>query len=301
MPEHAWEAQATFNPAALLLGKKTHILYRALSNDNTSTIGYASTTDGVTIDERIAEPIYVPREQFEVKKINNANSGCEDPRLTQIGKNIYMCYTAYDSIGPPEVAITSISEKDFKDHNWNWSKPSIITPAGLDDKDTCLFPQKFPNGYFILHRVNNAICGDYVPTLDFANEAVKKCIRILVARNNMWDDNKVGITAPPLKTKSGWLLLYHGVSKTHGTYRVGAVLLDLKDPTIIRARSTDPVFEPQEIYEKQGIVNNVVFPCGIILNKGTLFMYYGGGDRVIGVSTMKLKVLLDALVFGSKL
>jgi len=137
---HFWESKATFNPAVLRIKDTTHILYRALSDDNTSYIGYASTKDGVNIIERSPDPIYSPREDFESKKIAGGNSGCEDPRLTKIGQTIYMCYTAFDGIGPPRVAITSISLKDFLDKNWKWEKPILITPAGFDDKDACLFP-----------------------------------------------------------------------------------------------------------------------------------------------------------------
>jgi predicted GH43/DUF377 family glycosyl hydrolase len=296
--EHPWEAQATFNPAAILIDGKTHILYRALSNDNTSSIGYAFTENGIDITERLADPIYVPREEFENKKINNANSGCEDPRLTKIGKNIYMCYTAFDGIGPPRVAVSSISEKDFLARHWKWEKPFLITPRGFDDKDTCLFPIKFPAGYFVLHRVGNEICGDYLHSLDFKSEVVQKCIRIAGPRSNSWDSAKVGISAPPIKTKYGWLLLYHGVSKSHSTYRVGFILLDLKDPAIVLARSTDPVFQPEELYEKIGIVNNVVFPCGMVERDGILYIYYGGADKVVGVATMELDIVLKALVNG---
>ncbi len=298
--EHAWEAQATFNPAATQLGGKTHILYRALSNDNTSTIGYASTKDGITIDERLSYPIYVPREDFEMKKVANGNSGCEDPRLTQIGNNIYMCYTAYDGVSPPHVAVTSITEKDFLAKKWNWSKPDLLTPPGYDDKDTCILPDKFKHGYFVMHRVGNEICGDYIHTLDFTKDSVNKCIRILGPRKHSWDSAKVGISAPPIKTKYGWLLIYHGVSKSHSTYRVGAALLDLKDPAIVLARSTDAIFEPEESYEKVGVVNNVVFPCGMVVRGKLLYIYYGGGDKVTGVATMKLKIILDALVRGTK-
>jgi len=297
-PENSWEAKATFNPAVIFLNNKTHILYRTLSNDNTSFIGYASTKNGIDIDERLSEPIYVPREEFEMKKISNGNSGCEDPRLTKIGKTIYMCYTAFDSVGPPRVAVSSISEKDFLAKKWNWEKPILITPKGFDDKDTCIFPDKFPDGYFILHRVGNEICGDYLHSLDFKKESVKKCIRIIGPRNNRWDSAKVGITAPPIKTKYGWLLLYHGVSKSHNTYRVGALLLDLKDPAIVLSRSTDTIFEPEEDYEKVGIVNNVVFPCGMVEQDGLLYIYYGGADKVVGVATMKLDVILKALIRG---
>ncbi|MES3032128.1 MAG: hypothetical protein V4699_02720 [Patescibacteria group bacterium] len=293
--DHPWEAKAAFNPAVIRIRNTTHILYRALSEDNTSYVGYASTKDGVTIDERLAEPIYSPREDFESKKIAGGNSGCEDPRLTKIGKVIYMCYTAFDGIGPPRVAITSITEADFLRKNWKWAKPILITPPGFDDKDTCIFPEKTKGQYFVLHRVGNEICGDYLKSLDFEKESVKKCIRIIGPRINSWDSAKVGISAPPIKTKNGWLLLYHGISKSHNTYRVGAVLLDLDDPAIVLARTTDPIFEPQELYEKVGIVNNVVFPCGMALQDGLLYIYYGGADTVVGVATMKLDIILKAL------
>ena len=296
-----WEMKATFNPAAIHLGGKVHILYRTLSDDNTSFIGYAGSKDGFHIDERLDFPVYLPREDFEMKKVANGNSGCEDPRLTLIGKNLFICYTAYDSINPPKVAVSSITEKDFLSHNWNWTKPFIITPEGLDDKDTCIFPMKFKEGYFILHRLNNEMCGDYMEALDANAPKVDKCIRVIGPRMNTWDSAKVGITSPPIKTKYGWLLLYHGVSKSHNTYRVGALLLDLKDPAIVLARSSDPIFSPEEDYEKNGIVPNVVFPCGMVERGKKLFIYYGGADKVVGVATMKLSVILGALVRGSKL
>ncbi|MFA6300738.1 MAG: hypothetical protein WC609_00090 [Candidatus Paceibacterota bacterium] len=292
---NSWEAKATFNPGALRIRGATHILYRALSEDNTSSIGYAKSEDGFFINERSEHPIYVPREDFELKKVAGGNSGCEDPRLTKIGKTIYMCYTAFDGIGPPRVAITSIPEKDFLRKNWQWEKPIIITPAGFDDKDTCIFPEKTNGKYFILHRVGDVMCGDYIKGLNFKTQIVKKCTRIIGPRLNSWDSLRVGISAPPIKTKHGWLLLYHGISKSRHTYRVGALLLDLNDPAIILARSADPIFEPEELYEKNGIVNNVVFPCGMVERDNILYIYYGGADTVVGVATMELKVILKAL------
>ncbi|KKR70055.1 MAG: Glycosidase-related protein, partial [Candidatus Nomurabacteria bacterium GW2011_GWB1_40_7] len=172
---HPWEAKATFNPAALRIRGATHILYRALSEDNTSSIGYARSKDGITINERSEQPVYVPREDFELKKVASGNSGCEDPRLTKIGKIIYMCYTAFDGIGPPRVAVTSITEKNFLQKNWQWEKPIVITPAGFDDKDTCIFPEKTKGQYFILHRVGDEMCGDYLKALNFKTQIVKKC------------------------------------------------------------------------------------------------------------------------------
>ena len=294
-PNNSWESKATFNPAAIDFEGKVHILYRALSNDNTSTIGYAVSQDGEKITERLAEPIYIPRKDFETKKMEGANSGCEDPRLTKIGSDLYMCYTAFDGIGPPRVAVTSIGEKDFLSHRWKWKKPELITPKGVDDKDACIFPEKVEGKYLVLHRIGTDICGDFLKTLNFKKEKVNKCIRIFGPRPGMWDSAKVGITAPPIKTKNGWLLLYHAVSKNHYTYRIGAVLLDPKDPTIILSRSTDPLFSPEELFEKEGIVNKVVFPCGMIVRNGLLYIYYGGADKVVGVASMELDILTSAL------
>ncbi|MEI6462345.1 MAG: hypothetical protein WCO33_01590 [bacterium] len=295
---HSWESKATFNPAAINIKGTTHILYRAMSEDNTSVIGYATSKDGLTISERLPDPIYVPREDFEMKKIAGGNSGCEDPRIIKIKDTLYMYYTAFDTLGPPRVAVTSISEKDFLARKFNWKKPILITPKGVDDKDTCILPVSFGGKYMILHRIGNDICGDYVKSLDFEGQRIDRSIRILGPRIGGWDSAKVGITAPPIKTEKGWLLLYHGVSKNHKTYRVGAVLLDLHDPTIVLSRSTDPIFEPEEEYEKNGIVNNVVFPCGATVRGNEIYIYYGGGDKVTGVATMNMDIIVKSLMHG---
>ena len=262
IPSHAWEALATLNPGALSIKGKTYIFYRAMSRDNTSTIGLAISSDNLTIEERLPNPIYVPREGFENKARENVNSGCEDPRVMIIKDRIYMCYTAYDGVHAPRVAVTSILTTDFLKSNFKWDMPHLITPENIDDKDACIFEEKINGKYLIFHRIGTDICADYVDTLNFEKEKIDKCISILGPRTGMWDSNKVGISGPPIKTKHGWLLFYHGVSKRHNTYRIGVTLLDLKDPTLVLARSTDPVFEPIEDYEKVGIVNNVVFPCG---------------------------------------
>jgi len=253
-------------------------------------INCAETKNGIDITKRLAEPIYVPREDFESKKVPNGNSGCEDPRITKMGKDLYMCYTAYDGIGPPRVAITSIKEKDFLSRHWKWKRPALITPKDVDDKDACIFPEKVKGQYLVLHRIGTDICADFLRSLDFKKETVSKCIRIFGPRSGMWDSAKVGITAPPIRTEKGWVLLYHAVSEHHHTYRIGAVLLDFKDPTIVLSRSADPIFEPEQTYEKEGIVNNVVFPCGMVVRNGLIYIYYGGADKVVGVATMELNI-----------
>ena len=289
-----WEEKAIFNPAAIDVDGVVRILYRAMGNDNTSVVGYAESVNATDISYIGDKPAYVPRESFEAKGVPNGNSGCEDPRVTKIGGTVYMYYTAYNGITPPAVAMTSILEKDLKKRNWNWTKPVLVTADGVDDKDGCLHPEKVNGKYFLFHRVHNYICGDFGSTPAFPERNSFQNIPIIKARPGMWDSVKVGISVPPIKTDKGWILLYHGVSE-RSRYRIGAVLLDLKDPTKVLARSTDPVFEPSEAYEIEGQVNYVVFPCGAVVRGDDIYMYYGGADSVIDVAMFSIKKLLSIL------
>lgn len=290
---NTWENKAVFNPAAIELKGKVHIVYRAMGTDDTSVMGYAVSKNGKDITERLDQPIYSPRQSFEMKS-HPGNSGCEDPRITELEDKLHMFYTAYDGVNPPVVAAASIAIKDFLKREWNWTEPSLVTPVGIDNKDACLFPAKVNGHYLVFHRAHNHICLDPIKSLNFAVDKVESFTPIVGPRIGMWDSAKVGIAAPPIKTKKGWLLFYHGVSD-NSTYRVGAVLLQLTDPTILLARTTDAIFEPETVYEKNGQVNEVVFPCGVVNRSGTIYLYYGGGDSVVGVATAKLDHILKAM------
>lgn len=289
----SWEKRAVFNPAAIDLDGSVHILYRAMSEDNTSVCGYAASKNGKDITLRLTTPAYIPREDFERKGIPNGNSGCEDPRITRINNRIYMCYTAYNGLEAPAVALTSIAEKDFLQQKWNWTKPVLISPQGVDDKDACIVPFIKKGKHLFIHRINNTITASFID-IDNPDRAADY-ISILGPRPGMWDSKKVGITAPPILTKKGWLLPYHAVSD-EGYYRVGLALLSLKDPTKVIARSSSFIFEPQEDYEHVGQIPHVVFPCGSVVRKDTLFLYYGGADSVVGVATASLSQLLEILL-----
>lgn len=292
--KHPWESEATFNAAAIDLGGSVHLLYRAMGADKTSVLGYARSKDGIKMI-RNGEPAYTPREEFEQKK-HDGNSGCEDPRLTKIGDTIYMTYTAYDGVRPTRVALTSISSKDFLAGKFEkWSTPQLTTPDNVGDKDMCLLPEKIGGQYMLLHRIDPQLCADFLDTLDFKKSRLTRCIEIMGPRPGMWDSVKIGIAGPPIKTKAGWLLIYHGVSRT-GTYRLGAALLDLKNPTTVLARAIDPILEPEEKYELEGQVHRAVFSCGAVLRDDTLLIYYGGADTVMAVAKMSLKRLLKVLL-----
>jgi len=298
-PGYLWEAAGTFNPAALDIDGVTHILYRAAAEGNISTFGYARSTDGFSIDFRSEKPVYFPRMPFEMgcgERTPGApiGHGCEDPRLVMIDGRIYMTYTGYDG-RIPRVAVSSIGADDFVARRWYaWSRPEAITPPDIADKDATILCERTQHGWLILHRAHESICGSYVESLDFTEERATRSFEIIAPRPGMWDDTKVGIAAPPVKTRDGWLLLYHGISRSK-TYRVGAVLLDLDDPTAIRSRSAAPLLEPEESYEREGTTPNVVFPCGLVIRGNTGYIYYGAADYSIGVATFDLPEILRGL------
>lgn len=281
-----WEEKGTLNPAAIFLDGKTHLLYRAIDENNISTIGYAASRDGFEIDERSAESVYKPRDVFEIK-------GCEDPRIVEIDGVLHMTYTGYDGITPRVVA-ASISKADFLAKRWNWTKPYPITPPNVPDKDAAIFPEKINGKYLMIHRVHDSVCADFVKSLDFSKEKITECIEMLWPRFGMWDEEKVGIAAPPIKTKKGWLMLYHGVSD-RTIYRVGAVLLNKDNPTEIISRSATPLLEPSKEYETVGAVPNVIFPCGAVVRDEILYIYYGAADSTIGVATVPIDYILKSL------
>jgi len=212
-----------------------------------------------------------------------------------------MCYTAFDAKNPPRVALTWINVDDFLGMKWDWAKPVLISPPRLDDKDACVFPEKVidpgtdEEKYLILHRIGNDIDSALPLSLEFDGETWISEYRWIKPRKGYWDSVKVGIAAPPIKTREGWVLLYHGVDE-EATYRVGAVLLSPNNPLEVIARTDEPIFEPEETYEKIGIVNNVVFPCGAVTIGDKVYMYYGAGDRVTGVATLETEKLLRFLL-----
>lgn len=288
-PSHPWESKEVFNAGILDINDTIYIVYRAQGEDGVSRLGLATTKNGTKILSREKAPIYEPREGFESR-------GCEDPRLTRIGSTIYMVYTAFDGARPPRVAMTTISVKDFVAKRFSkWTLPVLASPENVADKDACLVPEKIGGQYMWIHRIDPLICADFLDELDFKKNRLTRCMEIMGPRPGMWDSVKVGIAGPPIKTEKGWLQIYHGVSKT-STYRLGAVLLDLKNPAIVLSRSVDTIFEPLEEYERVGVVKNAVFSCGATLRGDTIWVYYGGADTVMAVAKVSLKKLLNILL-----
>jgi predicted GH43/DUF377 family glycosyl hydrolase len=306
-----WEMKATFNPGAIYADHRVHLLYRAIGGDDVSVLGYASSDDGISFDERPNEPAYRPLStktttpKEEQKPLVPAyfsgggwNGGCEDPRLTLIGDRVYLTYTAFDGWGSIRIALSSIALQDFLNKQWKWKKPALISPAGEIHKNWVLFPEKIHGKFAILHSISPKILVDYFDSLDDFDEeeAVIKSKYDRISNTGAWDSWIRGAGPPPLKTKDGWLLLYHAMDlRDPNRYKLGAMLLDLNDPTKILYRSRTPILEPDFYYENQGFKAGVVYSCGAVINDGELYVYYGGADSVTCVAMASVDNFLSEL------
>lgn len=298
--ESLWESKATFNPAAIFDENKVHIIYRAIGQDDVSVLGYASSLDGLHIDERLASPIFVPTQPFESSGPYRGHApgrftsgggcfgGCEDPRITKIDDRLYMTYVAYDGWNPPRVALTSIDFGDFLDHRWDWDKPVLISKPGVVDKNACLLPEKINGKYVIFHRIFPDILVDFVDDLNFDGTRFLEGQNKITPREHHWDSRKIGVGAPPIKTDDGWLLIYQAVGeKDSSRYHMGAMLLDHDDPTRVIARSHHPILSPDMWFENEGHKAGVAYPCGAVNMHNNLYVYYGGADTVVCVAGAK--------------
>lgn len=308
---HFWESKAVFNPTAFYEAGKIHIIYRAIGDNDVSVLGYATSKDGIHIDNRLPFPIYVPSESFEGGNLKQAYStkymsggggygGCEDPRIVKLGDRLYMTYVAYDGYSPPRVALTSISTHDFLTHNFDaWEKPVLISKPGIVNKNACILPETIDNKYVIFHRIFPDILIDYVDDLTF--DGKHKWLvghHKIKPRKHSWDSRKVGIGAPPVLTDLGWLIIYQAVGNHDaGKYKMGAMILDKNNPAQVLYRSTKPILEPDMWYENEGYKSGVVYPCGAVTKDDQLFVYYGGADTVVCAATAHLPHFLSELQY----
>ena len=169
----------------------------------------------------------------------------------------------------------------------------------MDDRDVILFPEKIGGKFWLLRRPQGWVGPKYgceKPSIwiSCADDLLTwKEDRLLLQSKFEWESKKVGGSTPPIKTDRGWLVLYHGVDvKNH--YRTGVFMLDLKDPRKIIAQAPDFILEPEYDWETKGVMPvSVVFPTGNVVINGTLFVYYGGGDKCIGVATAPLRDLVE--------
>ncbi|MFZ1290065.1 MAG: glycosidase [Melioribacteraceae bacterium] len=242
--------------------------------------------DGWQIDSQptlISDPDNYPEELW----------GIEDPRITFIKEfNKYaIVYTAFTRDGP---GVALALTEDFK----NYERFGIImTP---EDKDAALLPFRIGGNWALIHRPISAprahMWISYSP--DLIHWGSHK-LMMNARKGAWWDANKIGLSPPPIETPQGWLVIYHGVKQSCGgcIYRLGLALFDLNKPELCLKRGNEWIFAPEELYEKQGDVGNVVFPCGYTIGKDgdTINIYYGAADTSIALATSSIKELLTWL------
>ena len=300
--ENGWEAWQTFNPGVILLNNKVHFLYRAIGEDGVSRFGYAASSDGFYISERLTRPVYEhkvgQRSSFHVFSYFSGGSwgGAEDSRLVRVGDEnvLFMTYTACDE--GLRVALTSIKVDDFLNKKWKWKSPQLISPPNEVHKNWVIFPEKINGKYAVLHSISPEIKITYLDSLDFApGQYIHSCYNGAI-RKNCWDSWVRGAGAPPIKTKHGWLLFYQAMeAHDFSKYKVGAMLLDLNDPTKILHRSQEPVLEPEEHYENNGFKAGVVYATGAAVKGDKLLVYYGGADSHVCVAHAFFDEFVEAL------
>lgn len=320
-----FENKSVFNPGIYQEGNKVHVIYRAVNKEFMSCFGYALLDGPTKVVKRWKKPLYSPKCSYEKK-------GIEDPRITKIGDTFYVIYVAHDGLHALSaymygknlfklkrggIISTTLMYRDaaklyanskLKDDYYffaSFYEKYAHKNVKVWEKDACLFPEKIGKRFALLHRIlpdiQLALFNNFneLKSNKYWTNHIKKLSKHVVLEGRYgWEARHVGGGAPPIKTKKGWLMIYHGVEpRNRGRiYYAGAALLDLKDPTKIIGRLPKPLFVPEERTERNGLVHNVVFPTGTAIFKNRLYIYYGSADSYISAASVNLEKLIDELI-----
>ncbi|MEX0919940.1 MAG: hypothetical protein WDZ32_02240, partial [Candidatus Saccharimonadales bacterium] len=309
----SWEAIGTFNPA-VMVGKdgRIHMLYRAIGADGISRLGYVSSSDGFSFDDSLPYPVYTMKKssrdlkEQEYNPITNPSggswSGTEDPRMVSIEGRVYVTFNTFDGWNFIRASVITVNEDDLLKKNFAWGEPMYLSPLGEIHKNWVIFPEKINGKFAILHSISPELQIDYVDNLEDLHNN-KKRIKSRFGQKQprkTWDTWLRGVGPPPIKTDRGWLILYHAVDKKYpNQYRLGAKLLDLKNPRKIIARSAAPVLVPSQWYENES-KPGVIYACGAIIKNGQLLVYYGGGDKHVCIASASIDEFIKELLTDRK-
>jgi len=279
-----FRCNTVFNAGAAKLGDEYVLLLRVEDLAGRSVFALARSADGYHFSVE-SEPVMVPEPEKEPFRTYERR-GIEDPRITEIDGRFYVMYTAVSKYG---ARLALAETTDFHD----WRRIGLVSEP--ENKDGVLFPKKIGGRYARLDRpVGNGTANVW---LSYSEDLIHwgDSQVVFTTRGGLWDMDRVGASAPPIATDSGWLEIYHGVKimSAGPVYRLGTVLLDLDDPAKVIARSAIPILAPREYYERVGDVGNVVFSCGCIHEPdGEVLVYYGASDTCICVGMAKLDELI---------
>ncbi|MDA3962882.1 MAG: glycosidase [Planctomycetota bacterium] len=335
-PGNPFEVEGVLNPAAVR-GPDGHLYLfpRVVAQGNYSRIGIVRVQFDQAGDPSGVERLGIalePEADYELG--DDGRGGCEDPRITFVERlrRYVMTYTAHSSIGP-RIAI-AVSEDLF-----HWKRLGLATFAPyrdidfihVDNKDASLFPVAIPNHagklqLAILHRPlfpgtrpEETACQHRAQAADHAHESIwisycpmtledvePQHLGLFNSHHRLatpvspWEMLKIGGGTPPILTRHGWLVVYHGVHKLPESrdagglcYSAGVMVLSKEHPRVLLYRSQEPVLAPELMEERRGVVPNVVFPTGIdrrddLGSPDRLDVYYGMADNRIGVARLAM-------------
>jgi predicted GH43/DUF377 family glycosyl hydrolase len=281
------EANAVLNPGVTEMDGDVVLLLRIENKDGISHIRVAKSHNGVDSWRYADRPLLDPGAPGFPYSV----WGCEDARVTKMSDDEWaIAYTAYSGHGPI-IALATTSDFEQVDR-----LGTVLIPA---NKDAAVFPGTINGKYYVLHRPD--VGGE--ENIWFASSA-ERLIHwsdpgVLMERRGgpYWDSQRIGAGCPPIRTKDGWLLIYHGSKEMGGRsiYRLGVALLDLEDPTKVITRSNDWIFAPEADFEQTGLMPGVVFTCGALVRGDEIWMYYGAADTFVGLAVGKVSDLLDLI------
>lgn len=279
-----FRCNTVFNGTPAKIGDEYVLLIRVEGQQGASLFALARSRDGLrfAFDPR---PVMLPSKHGLFGKYEER--GIEDPRATFIDGVYHVLYTAYSGHGP---RIALAKTNDFV----SFERIGLISEPG--NKDGVLFPEKINGQYARFDRPIGLGTGSI--WISYSNDLLSwgRSKVVVEPRGGYWDSDRVGASVPPIKTKHGWLNLYHGTKHTSGgpIYRAGSALHDLEDPSKVIARCTEPLLSPRADYERIGDVGNVVFACGAIVEpNGEVKMYYGAADTCMAVATAHIDEIIE--------
>ena len=269
------------------------MLFRSHRQNGRSIIGIADSVDGYTFTVR-DRPFLTPAREGLFAEYEEY--GVEDLRICPMPSEGYLLtYSGYSRHG---VRIILAQTFDFI----TVTRKAPISQA--DMRNVVIFPQKFDGQYLRLDRPHSEI-SPWSIWISYSSDLIHwgQSKVVMKPLQYHWDEMKIGPGATPIKTKNGWLHIYHGVFKTMdgSVYRLGVALHDLEDPSKIIGVADDWILQPEDPWEITGYVHNVVFTCGALPEgDGSVKIYWGGADTVMCVGTAVIDELVEMCLNNSR-